>query len=71
MALATYAMGCFWKPELLFRDADGATDAAIGNATAVKTAAYGRPQFGPLVLLSGATAKPRLLGSGRIAKGIT
>ncbi|WP_353110780.1 hypothetical protein [Salinisphaera dokdonensis] len=45
MALATFAMGCFRKPALLFRDVDRATDVAIGNAGAVNTAAHGRHPF--------------------------
>ncbi|MGB7757187.1 MAG: peptide-methionine (S)-S-oxide reductase MsrA [Salinisphaera sp.] len=32
MALATFAMGCFWKPELIFRRIDGVEDTAVGYA---------------------------------------
>lgn len=30
MATAIFAMGCFWKPELLFRQINGVTDAEVG-----------------------------------------
>lgn len=30
MATAIFAMGCFWKPELLFRKIDGVNDAEVG-----------------------------------------
>lgn len=30
MATAIFAMGCFWKPELVFRQIDGVTDAEVG-----------------------------------------
>lgn len=32
MAIATFAMGCFWKPEMIFRRIDGVTDTAVGYA---------------------------------------
>lgn len=32
MARATFAMGCFWKPEMIFRRCDGVTDACVGYA---------------------------------------
>jgi len=30
MAKATFAMGCFWKPEMIFRRIEGVTDACVG-----------------------------------------
>ena len=32
MAKATFAMGCFWKPEVIFRRIEGVTDARVGYA---------------------------------------
>lgn len=32
MAVATFAMGCFWQPELMFSRIDGVTDTAVGYA---------------------------------------
>lgn len=32
MAKATFAMGCFWKPEMIFRQVEGVTDARVGYA---------------------------------------
>lgn len=32
MAKATFAMGCFWKPETIFRRVEGVTDARVGYA---------------------------------------
>jgi peptide-methionine (S)-S-oxide reductase len=32
MPKATLAMGCFWRPEKLFRAVDGVTDTAVGYA---------------------------------------
>lgn len=32
MAVATFAMGCFWKPEMIFRRLDGVEDTAVGYA---------------------------------------
>ena len=32
MSKATFAMGCFWKPETVFRQVDGVTDARVGYA---------------------------------------
>lgn len=32
MAVATFAMGCFWKPEMIFRRIDAVEDTAVGYA---------------------------------------
>jgi len=32
MAKATFAMGCFWKPEMIFREIAGVTDTEVGFA---------------------------------------
>lgn len=32
MSKATFAMGCFWAPEMCYRNVDGVTDAAVGYA---------------------------------------
>ncbi|KEZ78787.1 peptide-methionine (S)-S-oxide reductase MsrA [Salinisphaera hydrothermalis] len=32
MAVATFAMGCFWKPEMIFRRLGGVEDTAVGYA---------------------------------------
>lgn len=32
MATATFAMGCFWKPEMIFRRIEGVEDTAVGYA---------------------------------------